>query len=183
MSYVTDWNVVLTVVPGLRHVSEVLGAVARFGRFAPTSFKDVCVGRVADVPALLEAIGQARAQQKEWALAVGHVVPVEISFVFAPEQLADEVKRQGQRLWERLPEGSVCVRVKRRGLAGQVHSQQVEQTVADAIMTMAETAGKRLTVSLSDPDCTIVIETLDTVAGIGLITRAQRERYPFMQVR
>jgi tRNA(Ser,Leu) C12 N-acetylase TAN1 len=59
----------------------------------------------------------------------------------------------------------------------------VEQTVADAIMTMAETAGKRLTVSLSDPDCTIVIETLDTVAGIGLITRAQRERYPFMQVR
>jgi tRNA(Ser,Leu) C12 N-acetylase TAN1 len=72
--------------------------------------------------------------------------------------------------------------VKRRGLAGQVHSQQVEQAVAEHIMTMAESAGKRLSVSLSDPDCTIVVETLDTIAGIGLITRAQRERYPFIAV-
>jgi tRNA(Ser,Leu) C12 N-acetylase TAN1 len=182
MAPVTDWNVVLTVVPGPRHVSEVLGALARFGRFSPTSFKDVCVGRVSDVPAMLEAIGEARALQKDWGLAVGHVVPVETTFAFEPDRLADEVKRHAQRLFEGLPEGSLCVRVKRRGLAGQVHSQQVEQAVAEHIMTMAESAGKRLSVSLSDPDCTIVVETLDTIAGIGLITRAQRERYPFIAV-
>jgi tRNA(Ser,Leu) C12 N-acetylase TAN1 len=183
MASVTDWNVILTVVPGPRHVSEVLGALARFGRFSATSFKDVCVGRVSDVPAMLEAIAHARALEKDWGLAVGHVVPVESTFAFEPDRLADEVKRQAQHCFERLPEGSVCVRVKRRGLAGRVHSQLVEQAVADHIMTMAESACKRLSVSLSDPDCTIVIETLEAVAGIGLITRAQRERYPFMAVR
>jgi tRNA(Ser,Leu) C12 N-acetylase TAN1 len=183
MATVTDWNVIVTVVPGPRHVSEVLGALARFGRFSPTSFNDVCVGRVSDVPATLEAIGHARALQKDWGLAVGHVVFVETTFAFEPDRLVDEVKRRAQPLCERVPEGSVCVRVKRRGLAGRVHSQQVEQAIAEHIITMAESAGKRLSVSLSDPDYVIVIETLDAVAGIGLITRAQRERYPFMAVR
>jgi tRNA(Ser,Leu) C12 N-acetylase TAN1 len=50
-------------------------------------------------------------------------------------------------------------------------------------MTLAEQTGKKLSVSLADPDCTIVIETLDTLAGIGLIAREQRERYPFMSVK
>jgi tRNA(Ser,Leu) C12 N-acetylase TAN1 len=178
-----SWNVVITLVPGPHHLSDVLGALDRFGRFSATSFKDVCVGQVGDVPAMLEGIAHARAVQKGWSLAIGHVVPVETTFLFEPDQLAEEANRELARLWERLPEGSVCVRVKRRGLAGRVHSQEVERAVADHVITLAENAGKRLSVSLSDPDCTIVIETLDRVAGIGLVTREQRDRYPFTEVR
>jgi tRNA(Ser,Leu) C12 N-acetylase TAN1 len=183
MSSTPSWNVVITLVPGPHHLSDVLGALDRFGRFTPTSFKDVCVGQVSDVPTLLEAIARARALEKSWGLAVGHVVPVELTFAFEPDRLAEEAGRQVQRLWDRVPEGSMWVRVKRRGLAGQVHSQQVEQAVADQVMTLAEQTGKKLSVSLADPDCTIVIETLDRVAGIGLITREQRERYPFTAVK
>jgi tRNA(Ser,Leu) C12 N-acetylase TAN1 len=179
----SSWNVVITLVPGPHHFSEVLGALARFGRFGPTSFKDVLVGQVPDMPAMLEAIERARTLEKSWGLAVGHVVPVEVTFAFDPDRLAEEAGRQLQRLWHRVPEGSMWVRVKRRGLAGQVHSQQVEQAVADQVMTLAEQSGKKLSVSLADPDCTIVIETLDQVAGLGLVTREQRERYPFMSVK
>jgi tRNA(Ser,Leu) C12 N-acetylase TAN1 len=183
MPSTSTWNVVVTLVPGPHHFSDVLGALARFGRFSPTAFKDVCVGQVSDVRAMLEAIARARTLEKSWGLAVGHVVPVELTFSFEPDRLTEEAGEQLQQLWDRVPEGSMWVRVKRRGLAGQVHSQQVEQALADQVMTLAERTGKKLSVSLADPDCTIVIETLDTVAGIGLITREQRERYPFTAVK
>jgi tRNA(Ser,Leu) C12 N-acetylase TAN1 len=179
----SSWNVVVTLVPGPHHFSDVLGALARFGRFSATDFKDVLVGQVADLPAMLEAIARARTLEKSWGLAVGHVVPVEATFTFDPDRLAEEAWRQLQRLWERIPDGSMWVRVKRRGLAGQVHSQQVEHAIADQIMALAEQTGKRLGVCLEDPDCTIVIETLDRLAGIGLITREQRVRYPFVAIR
>jgi len=90
-----EWNVIVTVRPGTGHEHQLLGALAQFGRFRPTRFPGLCMGRVEDAAALLEA----------------------------------------------------------------------------------------LRTDFDDPDYLVVAETLGEEGGVGLVTREQRSRYPFVEAR
>lgn len=178
-----DWNVVVTVTAGPGHEHRVLDALGAFGRFRATSFRDVGIGHVADVAGLLEAIRRAREEGRPWAGFVARVIPAEQVFSFAPDTLAQQLEEATAPFVARLADGSFCVRLERRGLQGKVASADIERAVGEHVHGLAEQAGLRMRTEFADPDFVIAAETLGTECGVALITRALRERYPFVQVR
>jgi tRNA(Ser,Leu) C12 N-acetylase TAN1 len=178
-----DWNVVVTVTAGPGHEHRVLDALGTLGRFHATSFRDVCVGHVEDVAALLEGIRKAREAGKPWAGFVARVIPAEQVFSFTPDTLAEQLKQVTAPFVARLADGSFCVRLERRGLQGKVASADIERAVGEHVHALAEQAGLRMRTEFADPDFVIAAETLGTECGVTLIPRALRERYPFVQVR
>src|SRR3990172_225003 len=125
-----DWNVIVTVKTGPGQERDLLGALARFGRFRPTPFRGVCMGRVDDVEAFLAAILKAREAGKPWAERVARVIPVERVFLFAPETLTDQLRQAVAPFVARMSDGSFCVRLERRGLAGRLPSAEIERAVS-----------------------------------------------------
>lgn len=178
-----DWNVVVTVTAGPGHERRVLDALGTHGHFHATSFRDVCVGRVADVAELLEAIRTAREEGRPWAGFVARVIPAEQVFSFTPDTLADQLKVATAAFVARLADGSFFVRLERRGLHGKLPSPDIERAVGEHVHAAAERAGLRMRTDFTDPDFVIAAETVGTECGVALIPRAMRERYPFVQVR
>jgi tRNA(Ser,Leu) C12 N-acetylase TAN1 len=180
---VVDWNAIVTVKAGPGYERELLGALARLGRFRPTAFRGVCMGRVDDVEAFLEAIRAAREAGKPWVERLARVVPVERVFGFAPERLAAELREAVVPLVARMSGGSFCVRLERRGLAGRVPSAEIERAIGEHVHELAAAQGKPLRTEFADPDFVIAAETLGAECGIALLPRALRARYPFVQLR
>jgi tRNA(Ser,Leu) C12 N-acetylase TAN1 len=178
-----DWNAIVTVKAGPGYERELLGALARFGRFRSTAFHGVCMGHVDDVEAFLEGILAARGAGKPWADRLARVVPVERVFGFAPETLADQLREAVAPLVGRMSDGSFCVRLERRGFAGRLPSAEIERAVGEHVHELAAAQGKPLRTEFADPDFIIAAETLGAECGIALLPRALRERYPFVQLR
>jgi len=178
-----DWNVVITVKRAPGAESQLLGALARFGRFRRTEFHDVIAGRVESTEPFLEAIGAALAAGKHWAGLIARVIPVEQVFFFTPETLAERLKEATAPFAARLADGSFCVRIERRGLAGQLATPQIERAVGEHLHELAAARGLHMRTQFADPDFAIVAETLGEECGVGFVSRALRERFPFVQVR
>jgi tRNA(Ser,Leu) C12 N-acetylase TAN1 len=178
-----NWNLVVTVVPGPGHVHRVLDALRRWGEFHSSNFKDVCLGRVEDTTALLEAIRDARESGEEWCDSLGRVIPIERIFHFTPETLTEKLKEAVTPFCDRMQSGTFHVRLERRGLTGEVISPKVEREVADHLFTLAEARGKSFHTAFEDPDYVVAAETLGNDCGVALLPRELRARYPFVQTR
>lgn len=74
-------------------------------------------------------------------------------------------------------------RVKRRGHKGELSSLEIEKEMSAFIINALENAGKQAQVNFEDPDKFIIVETIGNRAGVGLITREMRERYPLIRVK
>jgi len=178
-----DWNLVVTIVPGAGHLREALRHLGRLGWFAPTSFRDVCTGRVEDVPRFLEDILAARTRAEPWADKIARVIPVERTFTFTPDSLADKLEEALTPLLDRMQSGSFCVRLERRGLAGKIPTQDIERAVAEHASNLLQGRGVSLETDFAHPDYILAAETLDDQCGVALITREESKRYPFLRVR
>jgi len=176
-----NWNVIVTVQPGPHFEREVLGALAQFGRFRATPFRDVCVGRVDDRHAFLEALREARAARAPWAQHLGRVIPVDASFWFTPETFAERLKQTVAPWVARIGSGSFCVRIERRGFAGEVKTQDIERAVGEHVHALASAKGSSPRTAFDDPDFVIAAETLGNECGVALLPRALRETYPFVR--
>ncbi|MCL4471175.1 MAG: THUMP domain-containing protein [Gammaproteobacteria bacterium] len=148
-----------------------------------TQFKDVCVGYVEDVTNFLEAIRQAEEEGAPWVEDLGRVIPIEQIFHFTPETLAEQMKEAVTPFVSRISGGTFYVRLERRGLIGQVMSPDVERSVADHILALAEREGRQLRTSFEDADYIVAAETVGHECGVALLTRDLRQRYPFVQTR
>jgi tRNA(Ser,Leu) C12 N-acetylase TAN1 len=177
---VKNWNVIVTVVPGPGRESRLLGQLRRLGYFERTEFKNVCLGHVEDVAQFLEALQLARQNSEPGLADLGRVIPVEQTFFFTPETLTGQLKQAVIPLVARMAEGTFYVRLERRGLLGQVMSQEVERQVGEHLQALAEAAGKRLQVSFANADYVVAVETMGTQCGIALLDRIFRERFPFV---
>lgn len=176
-----DWNVVVTVQPGPQFQRELLGALAHFGRFHATPFRDVCIGHIDDRAAFLQALRDARAAGAPWTQRLGRVIPVDVVFWFTPQTLADRLKEAVAPLVPRIGGKSFCVRIERRGHAGEVKTQDIERAVGEHVHALAAAQGMTLRTALDDPDNVIAAETLGNECGVGLLPRALRETYPFVR--
>lgn len=178
-----NWNVIVTVVPGPGRESHLLRQFRRLGQFEPTEFKDVCVGRIEDVAQFLETLRIGRENNEPWLADLGRVIPIEQTFPFVPQTLTEQLKQAVAPFVARMTEGTFHVRLERRGLLGQVMSQEVERQVGEHLCALAEVAGKRLQVSFTEADYVVVAETVGNQCGIALLDRPLRERYPFVLPR
>jgi tRNA(Ser,Leu) C12 N-acetylase TAN1 len=177
---VRDWNVILTVAPGPGRKSRLLRHLRRLGYFESTEFKNVCLGNVGDTVLFLETLRVGRENDEPWLADFARAIPVEQTFSFAPESLTEQMKQAVTPFVARMTNGTFYVRLERRGLPGQVMSQEVEREVGEHLLRLAETAGKELRVSFANPDYVVAAETVGTQCGIALLDRALRERCPFV---
>ncbi len=176
-----EWNLIVTVTPGPHHVHTVRSALGQLGHFWLTSFRDVLIGRSDDTDALLQSIGDARAKDKSWSHMIGRVIPVQNVFVFTADDLTDRLKEAVTPLVEQLQSGRFFFRLERRGMAGQIPSQDVEQAVAAHIVALARARGIELTTDFEHPDFIIAAETLGTECGVCLLTRELMAQFPFVR--
>lgn len=176
-----DWNVIITVQPGPHFRRELLGALARFGWFRATPLRDVCIGRVDDRDAFLEALRVARAAGAPWTQRLARVITVDTVFWFTPETFAERLQETVAPLVARIGDGSFCVRIERRGFAGEVKTQEIERVLGEHVHTLAAARGMSLRTAFDDPDVLIAAETLGNECGVALLPRALRQTYPFVR--
>ena len=177
-----EWNVIATVREGPGHEKALLRGLRRLGEFHPTEFNYVCIGQ-ADSTDFLETVRQARAAGEDWTRYLARLVPVERTFHFDAEGFVERLKQAVAPFAERMGTGCFYVRIERRGMLGQVHSQEAEREVADYLAGLLRGRGQQLTTDFRDPDWIVACETLGAEAGVALLDRETRRRYDFVQVR
>ncbi len=177
-----DWNVIVTVKAGPGHEKTLLQGLKGLGEFHATDFKYVCCGRVADISQLLEAVHRAHAAGEAWTDCLARLIPLEQTFRFDAGNFVDRLKAAITPYAERMDSGRFFVRVERRGMLGRLDSQAAERAAADHLMDLAAARGAKLVTDFSDPDWIVACETLGAEAGVALLDRPLRQRYPFLQV-
>lgn len=177
----TAWNVLATAQPHqLQRLFDILRA---HGEFQHAPFRGVIVGLVADPGALFEALLAREARKGGTLAAIGHIVPIDRTFGFEPEALEALLREAVAPYAAAIAAGGFHVRMERRGLKGLLHSQPIEQALAEHLLALLEGAGQAARIDFSDPDAVVVVETLGNLCGVGLVTRALTARYPFVHAR
>ncbi len=174
------WNVLVTALEGRR--DALRAALRPLGAFAGSGYRNVLVGLVPDVPAFLEQVHEELARGTLLRSALARVVPVELHAELDPADPAAALAAAAEPLLERLGTGTFYVRVERRGLKGTVDSAALEREVGTRLWRALEARGCVPRVAFRDPDHVLAIETLGRHAGLGLLSRALRLRYPFVRV-
>ena len=178
---VDDWNVLATSVEGARPI--LLAWLRRHAAFRGGGYRNVAIGRVADVPAFLDTLRDDLARDPGRGAILGRVLPIERTLLLDPSDPLGSLEAAVEPLHGRLAGGSYFVRLERRGLRDALHSSDGERILGAVLWRALEAAGHTPRVSFRDPDAIVVIETLGERAGIGIIDRALRSTYPFVRIR
>jgi tRNA(Ser,Leu) C12 N-acetylase TAN1 len=174
------WNVVATAKNlEQRHLARRL---KRLGDFWWTPFLGVLVGRVEDHQAFFEQLQRQEDSRPGFLAPLSKLVPVERTFPFTVETLPLLLRDAVGGYAEQIDSGLFYVRVERRGHAGEIHSQTLEQELDRTLIEMLKERGAEPHVNFKDPDVIIAIEIVGDECGVGLITRGMRERFPFVKV-
>jgi tRNA(Ser,Leu) C12 N-acetylase TAN1 len=170
-----EWNVLVVSHEGEER--RLLRDLRDLGEFKFTGFRSLLLGRV-DLRAFLEGV-RARSIP-----SLARVVPVEENFRAQPENLLEVLKDKVKKYAGRIGRGeSFCVRFERRGFKGLVSSREVEGEIGGYLRELLEGEGKSPKVSLEDPDKLLVIQSIGTSFGIGLIDRETRQKHPIIRVK
>jgi len=173
---VKDWNVVVSVFQD--GYSRALRALQKLGAAERSLYHNVLVMKVADPAVLLEAIEKRTEENPALYDAISRVAPAMRSFDFLSEEEFVEKAQAIFRGWlPRLAGRSLHVRLRRRGTKHELRTQEAERLLNDAIVDAAASAGMPSTISFTDPDVVIEVDTIDNRAGLGLWTREELARY------
>jgi tRNA(Ser,Leu) C12 N-acetylase TAN1 len=174
------WNVVVTAKDHeQRHLARL---VKRLGNFWWTPFLGLLVGRVEDHEAFCE---QLRRREEEWLgflRPLASLIPIDRTFTFQVEQLPAQLEQAVLAYADRIDSGSFYVRIERRGHAGDIHSQPLEQELGRTLLAHLREQGAAPRIDFKDPDAIVAVELIGDECGVGLITRTMRERFPFVKV-
>jgi tRNA(Ser,Leu) C12 N-acetylase TAN1 len=111
-------------------------------------------------------------------------VPIDKAFKFGVADFREKLKEAMTSCAETLENGcTFFIRVKRRGHKGELSSLEIEKDISAFIIDGMEKTGKQAQVNFEDPDKLIIVETIGDRAGVGLITRTMKEKYPFIRVK
>jgi tRNA(Ser,Leu) C12 N-acetylase TAN1 len=176
----TDWNVVVTCRQGGQRV--VRRALHPFVRLRRAGFRNVLVGHVDDVDALLAAVAELLERRRSLHSSLGKLLPVERTFAVDVPSFHEQLAAAAPDLVERLLGHSFHVRIERRGHKGVINTHAAELALGEALYGALEARGGKPTVTFSDPDVVVAVEIIGDVAGLGLVTRALRQQYPFVRV-
>lgn len=175
------WNVLATALEGRREA--LLVALRRLGRFRRGGYRNVVVGLVDDPAALLGEVEAGLASDRLLSTALARLLPVETVVRFTADTAVDAFAAAAEPLLPRLGGGSFFVRLERRGMKGRLNTAAVERAVGDRVWRALEALGRAPRVDFGDPDAVLLIETVGDEAGLGVVDRALRARYPFVRIR
>ena len=178
---VPGFDVLATSLEGRR--DALLVALRRLGRFRPGGYRNVVVGSVDDRAAFLDRVAEALARDPLLPTALARLLPIDRTLRFTLDTALDDLAAAAEPLVADLVGEAFFVRVERRGLKGRLHTPTLERDLADRVWRMIEARGQPPRVDFADPDGVLVVETLGDQAGLALLPRALRERYPFIRVR
>jgi tRNA(Ser,Leu) C12 N-acetylase TAN1 len=137
---------------------------------------------VEDPMALLEAVEKRTEERPALYDAISRVAPAMRSFEF---HSAEEFKDQGKSIlleWSpRLTGRSFHVRLHRRGGGHDLRTPDAERFFDDAILEQTTLAGRPATVSFTDPDVVITIDTVDDRAAVALWSREDLARHRLLR--
>jgi tRNA(Ser,Leu) C12 N-acetylase TAN1 len=177
---VKDWNVVVSIyqdgfVPAIR-------ALKKLGPVNPSPYHNVLVMKVDDPVALLAAIERQTEECPALYDAISRVAPAVKNFEFHSAQEFEEKAKLILLEWApRLSGQSFHVRLHRRGAKHDLRSPDVERSLDDAILEATKKAGAPATISFTDPDAVIAVDTIDERAGLALWTREDLARHRLLR--
>ena len=170
-----EWNVLVVSHEGEER--RLLRKLQGLGEFKFAGFRSLLLGKV-DLHAFLEKV------QSRPIPSLARVVPVEENFRAQPENLFEVLKGKVKKYANRIGRGeSFCVKFERRGFKGRVSSQEVEWEIGGYLHDLLEGEGKSPRVSIEDPDKLLVIQSVGTSFGIGVIDRETRQKYSIIRVK
>ncbi len=176
-----EWNVLAASYRGQEKKS--LRFLSQLGDFRSSGFKDVLLGHVEDVNLFLDKLELMRQEHPGRINFPSQIVPLERTFSFKLPDFMDQLKEAISPCIEKVENKTFYVRVKRRGHKGEISSLEIEKEISGFIMERLEEAGKCAQVSFSGPDVIIVVETIANWAGVTLITKEMKEKYPLLKVK
>jgi tRNA(Ser,Leu) C12 N-acetylase TAN1 len=162
------WNVLLTAHEGRR--PELFAALRGRGTFRGSGYRNVAVGCVADVAEFLDALKARLETEPALQEVLARVVPIDRWVPLDPLDPLATLEPAVRQLASRFAGGTFHVRVERRGLKGTLNTAELERT------------GEKPRVAFRDADRILAVETLGEQAGLGVIDRAMRARWPFVRV-
>ena len=175
-----SWNVVVTAKDHeQRHLAR---CVKRLGDFWWTPFLGLLVGRVEDHEAFCEQLRRSEEERPGFLRPLARLIPIDRTFTFQVEHLPAQLERAVLAYADRIDDGSFYVRIERRGHAGDIHSQPLEQELDRTLLAHLREQGAAPLIGFKDPDAIVAVELIGDECGVGLITRTMRERFPFVKV-
>lgn len=173
------WNVVVTARSG--HRRKLRRGLAPLLRLQRSGYRNVLTGLHEDPPMFLESLTVLLAEKPHLEATISRLMTVERSFsVDAPsfeQQLATEI----EPFLERIAGRSYHVRLERRGHKGRIHSKNCEVSLGSHIYERLAGQGFHPVVTFDDPDVIVVVEIIDDRAGIRLLTREDRTKFPLLK--
>ncbi len=175
-----SWNILATAKDHQQR--QLARRLQRFGDFHWTAYRGLLVGRVEDQPAFFTQLVRCEEDEPGFLAPVARIVPISRTIGFTPENLLCQLKEIVLGWAGRIDSRTFYVRCERRGHAGVLHSHDLEQTLDGVLAQYLQAQGYQPRVDFKDPEVIIVVELVEDMCGVGLITKALREQYPFVRV-
>jgi len=151
-------------------------------RVAETGYYNVLVARADDTRRLLDELLERATADPGAAACLARVVPVDRAFSFGSVEEFEQRTLEAVRAVAPAVAGkSFHVRLHRRGMKGRLLSHSEEMRLADALIEALEAAGAPGKVAFGDPEVVVAVEIVGTRAGVAVISREDRARYPFLR--
>lgn len=175
-----DWNVIVTVYedgyPYARRLLHQLGPVER------TSYHNVLTMMVENPLSVLNAIEKHAVEEPRIYDSIARIVPALASFSFeTPSEFEEKAKSVVLGWLPRLANSSFHVRLHRRGFKHKLLSPNEERFLDDTVLEGLKKAGTPGSISFSNADSIIAIDTIDNRAGMALWTREDLARHPLLR--
>lgn len=175
-----DWNVVISVYQD--GFNRALRALQALGPVERSPYHNVVVMKVGDPIALLEAVEQRTEEVPALYDAISRVAPAMRSFEFSSALEFHEKAKAIMMEWlPRLAGRSFHVRLHRRGAKYDLRPHDTERVLDDALLDVTRRAGMPGSISFTDPDAVVAIDTVDDRAGVGLWTRDELTKYHLLR--
>jgi len=175
------WNVVITVHEGYyRQAVEILES---FGSVHKTDFFNVLVMEVDDPHEAMENLLVKMEEEPFTGTAIARFVPVSLTFYYKNiEEFEKKALKSIFFLTKDMGGEKFHVRMHRRGFKKRISSMEEETFLDRVLLEALEKRGAAGSISFTEPDAVIVIETVGQRAGMAIFTREELARYPFLHV-
>lgn len=174
------WNVVVTCPRGGGR--NALRELRYVGDFRDSGFRDVLLGNLEERAVFFDQLVRFKEiGDKIWKYIV-RIVPIDETFSFTLETFGERLSGVIDAVAPRVPPGPFYVRLERRGHKGEIPTPDVEREMDGRIIALHERRGETSRVDFREFHTVVAVETFRDQGGVGVISREEMEKYPFIKV-